>query len=163
MTATDMKLTLTQASQAADDLMTLINFMPISQRQCIRDGLRGEEQTFFAEKLREYAQRVTDMPKTGEALKNLEAVVYLHYFRGSTDAWITEKDVGDGTSDERQHQAFGAVNLYGTGLRIATIEGQDYLSGDAELGYVSIAELIENGVELDLHWTPKTLKECAKG
>ena len=29
----------------------------------------------------------------------------------------------------------------------------------AELGYISIEELTEYGAELDLHWTPKTLRE----
>jgi hypothetical protein len=47
-----------------------------------------------------------------------------------------------------QHQAFGLVQLAGY---------------DAEMGYISIAELIHtNRVELDLHWTPKTLSECVK-
>jgi hypothetical protein len=26
---------------------------------------------------------------------------------------------------------------------------------EPELGYISIEELLENGAELDLHWTPK--------
>jgi hypothetical protein len=29
----------------------------------------------------------------------------------------------------------------------------------AELGYISIEELIKNSVEIDLHWKPITLKE----
>ena len=34
------------------------------------------------------------------------------------------------------------------------------LCGDGgELGYISIAELIQLGAELDLHWTPRTLAE----
>jgi len=55
------------------------------------------------------------------------------------DWYITEKDMGD-----EQIQAFGLADL---GM------------GFPELGYISIEELVENGVELDLHWTPKTLAE----
>lgn len=32
----------------------------------------------------------------------------------------------------------------------------------AELGYISIAEIVRSGVELDLYWTPKTLAEVRK-
>jgi hypothetical protein len=31
--------------------------------------------------------------------------------------------------------------------------------GHPELGYISIEELVANGIELDLYWTPKTLAE----
>lgn len=70
-----------------------------------------------------------------------QAVVYLHYFYGRCDWFITEKDVeGDGTV-----QAFGMANLgYG-----------------GELGYISIEEIVQSDspIELDLHWQPKTLSE----
>ena len=69
-----------------------------------------------------------------------DAIVYLHYFKGNMDWYITEKDM----IEEEQNQAFGYADL---GL------------GFGELGYISLIELAENGVELDLHWTPKTLRE----
>lgn len=48
--------------------------------------------------------------------------------------------------EPEQHQAFGAANLgYG-----------------AELGYISIEELKENNVELDLYWTPKPLSQIER-
>jgi hypothetical protein len=66
---------------------------------------------------------------------------YLHYFRGSCDWYIMEKDIdshGDG-----QSQAFGLADLgYG-----------------GELGYISIQELCECGVELDLHFKPISFGE----
>src|SRR3989442_851268 len=65
------------------------------------------------------------------------AIVYLHYFNGSMDWYITEKDMEAGG----QHQAFGLAD-FGDG---------------GELGYISIVELIRNHVELDLYWTPCTL------
>ena len=69
-----------------------------------------------------------------------QAVAHLHYFYGGCDWWITEKDVEDGVS-----QAFGFACL-----------GDPQM---AELGYISIEELTDAGVELDLHWTPITLAE----
>ena len=65
-------------------------------------------------------------------------MVHLHYFTGSQDWYITERD-----TSEEQHQAFGLAD-FGDG---------------GELGYISIAELIKHGVELDLYWKPRTLAE----
>ncbi len=80
------------------------------------------------------------MPKTYEQDgKGDDAVVYLHYFRGDMDWYITEKDM-----EAEQHQAFGLADL---GM------------GFPELGYINISELIDNNVELDLYWEPKTLRE----
>lgn len=65
-----------------------------------------------------------------------QAVVQLHYYTQGCDWDITERDM-----EAEQLQAFGAADLgYG-----------------AELGYISIVEILECGAELDLHWTPKTL------
>jgi hypothetical protein len=43
-----------------------------------------------------------------------------------------------------QHQAFGLADLYGDG---------------GELGYISIVELIESGIDFDLHFEPITMGE----
>ena len=77
-------------------------------------------------------------------------MVHLHYFGGSVDAWIVERDMGDSKYQDEigpQYQAFGPITLYGESIR------------DSEWGYISIQELIENGIELDLYWTPKAVKE----
>jgi hypothetical protein len=122
------------------------HFMPTQQRNVLADALRRSERVGIAEIILRVAGVIETMPKTYETDgQGGEAVVHLHYFRGSIDAWITEKDRGDG-GDMSQHQAFGKVSLGG---------GVD----NAELGYVSISELIENNVELDLYWEPKTLGE----
>lgn len=118
-----------------------------SQRVALLQSLRGEEREFFAQRLTDLKARIEAMPKSYETdRQGHSAIVYLHYFRGSVDAWIIERDRGDDTDDLRQHQAFGKVCLTGD-------------KQDAELGYVSIEELIENGVELDLYWQPVTLRE----
>jgi hypothetical protein len=96
----------------------------------------SEEAEYFDDKIDEFAKRVSEMPKTYETDgQGDDALVVLHYFYGSWDWYITEKDM-----ENEQHQAFGLT------------------AGDfTELGYISIKELIANGVELDIHWTPKKL------
>jgi hypothetical protein len=117
----------------------LRHFIGRSQAMALGNCLCGEEGDYFETMLTDLAQRVATMPKTYEQDgKGDEAVVYLHYFRGGMDWFITERD-----SEIEQHQAFGLSDIgYG-----------------GDLGYVSIEELIANGVELDLYWTPKTLAQ----
>ena len=67
----------------------------------------------------------------------------VHPRKGACDWYITERD--SDPDGEGQIQAFGFANL-----------------GDrecAELGYISIVELIRNGVEIDLYWQSRTLGE----
>jgi len=121
-------------------------FMPAAQYRSMRDGLKGEESQYFADKFMEFAERIKTMPKTYEqdGLGD-KAIAHLHYFKGRGDWYITEKDIGS-EEEPGQHQAFGLADLG--------------LGGD--LGYISIVELIKNNVELDLHWKPKTLAEIQR-
>lgn len=99
----------------------------------------SEEAEYFVQKLQELEHLFESMPRVYEQEeKGDNAVIYLHYFRGNQDAWITERD----TTDE-QLQAFGLIDL-GMG---------------PEIGYIPIKTLIENNFELDLYWQPITLKE----
>lgn len=110
--------------------------------------MAGEEAEGFADLVIEASERIAKMPKTYETdgLGN-KATVHLHYFRGGVDAWVSEKDIGDGDGPARQLQAFGAINL----------------GGGAEVGYINIEELVFNNLELDLHWDcTKTLKDVLK-
>ena len=121
----------------------LQRFISQNQLRVMVEGLRGEEKMYFGNKLIELADVVNTMPKTAETDgQGDDAMVYLHYFHPAGDWYITEKDMGDGTDDDRQWQAFGYADM-----------------GFPELGYICIEELIQNNVELDLHWTPKTLRE----
>ena len=63
----------------------------------------------------------------------------LHFFKGSADWWITEKD-----SDPRQTQMFGISGL-GFNCRV--------------YDFFSLPELKNNNAELDLYWEPKTTRE----
>ena len=113
-------------------------FFSRGQYEAIAEFLRGEEGEAYYNLLMELATRIENMPRTYDTDgQGDKAKVYLHYFLGSIDSYITELDKsGNGTE-----QAFGYQDLgYG-----------------GELGYISIDELVENGLELDLYWEPKTL------
>lgn len=137
--------------QAVEHIKTLRPFMSRVQLQIIAENTYGPEKHFFFDKLAEYAGRVQTMPKTYEQDgKGDEAIAHLHYFLGGCDWYITEKDAGspDDLYHGQQVEAFGLAILNG---------------GEPELGYISIEELAGLGVELDIHWTPKTLREIKGG
>lgn len=122
-------------------LAKLKPFMSKGQRAAIAEGMNGEEAQFFFDKMAEMAAMIGKMHKTydQDGLGN-KAIVTLHYFRGNSDWYITEKDMtGNGTE-----QAFGYAILNGD-------------RQNAELGYISIEELVSRNVELDLHWEKRTL------
>lgn len=140
-----MKVTNVETATAAI-LGTLRYFIGPQQLAVIGDACRSEEMQVFFDKLTEYSDRIEKMPKTYETDgQGDNAIAYLHYFGGNIDAYITEKDMGDESGDKLQLQAFGKISIGGN---------------DAELGYISIAELTSMNVELDLYWEPKPLKEC---
>lgn len=114
-------------------------FMPSCELKAVFNALRSEDGPGIRARLHEVQRIIDTMPRTyGQDGKGDQAIAYLHYFRGSGDWYITELDL-----EPEQHQAFGLVDL-GFG---------------PELGYISIIELVECNVELDLYWTPKTLAE----
>ncbi len=120
----------------------LSRFIGYRQKGAILICLRGEEKDFFADKMIELQSIIGKMPKSFEQDgMGDKAIVSLHYFKGGCDWYITERDVDDYTP-----QAFGMANLgYG-----------------GELGYISIDELTQNNIDLDLFWTPKVIAECNK-
>jgi len=142
-----MAIPIPTGSKHSQDAITLNAFIGRSQLKCLFSFLRrGEERDYYRDLVRGMIETIDNMPKVyqQDGLGD-KAVAHLHYFGGSADFWITEKDVG--TEDQEQHQAFGLCDLgYG-----------------AELGYVSIREIIDNGMELDLNWHPKTIEEIKRG
>ena len=144
--------------QAADNQPTLDaqchalrHFIGRRQLAAIIDGATGEESEWFRAKIGELFETVQTMPKSYETEgQGMRAIARLRYFAGGSAAWlITERDAGapgDSTPGE-QHQAFGHADLFGDG---------------GELGYISIAEIIAEGGELDLHFTPKPLWKALK-
>lgn len=124
-------------------------FIPVVQMATLIEYLQGEEGAYFAELLREWADKIATVPQTyDQDGMGLESVAHLHYFSGGCDWHITEID-----SDP---DAAGQVQAY----------GQADLGWAPELGYISIAELVAHRprrlgavVEFDLHWKPKTLAQ----
>lgn len=129
-------MNLTEKAKA--NVAHLQGFIGRSQLRALIAGLKGEERNHFLSLIAEYGERIAGMPKTYEQDGlGMQAIAYLHYFAGSCDWYITERDM-----EAEQLQAFGLANLgYGGG----------------ELGYISIVELLKANVELDLYFTPKTL------
>lgn len=115
-------------------------FVPKAQlRMMCNLAQSGESKAFWREKFVELAERIDAMPVTYEQDgQDQQAVAYLHYFVGSVDIYVTEKDMdGDGTL-----QAYGQADL-----------------GDGpEVGYLSIPEYVDvAAMNLDLHFKPATL------
>lgn len=118
----------------------LKRFMSKSQLQVMTGNIRSEEGQFFIDKMVEMADLFASMPATGETDgQGDNAIAHLHYFHGNMDWYITERDML-----HDQHQAFGYANI-----------GYGY-----ECGYISLVELAENNIELDLHFTPKPVGEA---
>lgn len=111
-------------------------FIPPMQRQSIKEGLRGEEKSYFLDLLSDLEQVTMAMPEVYQAEESEDPTAHLHYFKGGSDWWIIEKDL-----TEVQHQAFGFACLNGD-------------TQNAEYGYISLPELFSVGAELDFHFTP---------
>ena len=130
--------------EAAKGMGKINQFIGASQLKVMADGCRRREGQYFRDKIVEMAQIIEGMPVSYETdSQGMEAVVQLHYFTGSWDWYITEKDVD--TDGKGQIQAFGFAD-----------SGEGF---GPELGYISIKEIIRCGAEMDLHWTPCTLRQ----
>jgi hypothetical protein len=154
-------IALTAKRKEADKAMrALRHFIGIRQRAAILYGMRGEEGEWFMDRMIALAALIAGMPVTyGQDGLGEKAVVSLHYFAGgAANWWITERDKGspddgkDGHPANTQQQAFGLANLSG---------GPN--DPDAELGYISIAEIIAHHGEIDLHFEPRTIAELKDG
>lgn len=127
------------ARTPAENLNILKRFLGEPQRRILKSLLTGEEGAHFAAILSEYAERISTMPKTYQTDgQGDDAMVHLHYFRGNGEWFIIETD-----QEEEQLQTYGYADLGGGG----------------ECGYINIEELCANGVELDLYFEPKPLRE----
>lgn len=118
-------------------------YAPHAELLALDYALKGEERDAIGEIIAAVASTITSMPRTYQTDGLGDAViVHLHYFKAGSHWYITELDLeGDG-----RLQAFGYAILNGDTM-------------NAELGYISIEELVDNGVELDLYWTKRTLGE----
>ncbi len=139
-TATKTEEPKTEAESGLKSKLEAIKgFMGEAQYSILKSAINKPDNE-FEDVINELYQTITTMPKTYEQDgKGNAAVAYLHYFKGNSDWWITEKD-----KEAEQLQAFG----------LASINGYE-----PELGYISIEELKSVNAELDFYWTPKTIGE----
>lgn len=112
-------------------MINFLNYMPKSEATVLR-GLQKDPQT--AQAFSFIAERVNDCfrkcPKFYATENESDPVAYLHYCRGSYDAYITEIQNGE---------AFGYASF----------------GGEFEAGYLNIEEFINNNIELDLYFMPQ--------
>lgn len=122
------------------------HFLLKGERISLMHSLRGEEGNGMAELVLNNVQIIEKTPVTySQDGLGMDAVVHLHYFTPGGDWYITEKCSSGVPEPGDYDQAFGFCCPFG--------------KEDGELGYCSIQEMTEAGAQLDLHWTPKTLKE----
>jgi len=122
-----------------DGKVTLAELMPAGERAVFFGALRGEEARHFERVRADLQARIDAMPRTYETAGKEDPFACLHYFRGGGDWYIVELD-----REAEQYQAFGLADPFGDG---------------GEFGYISIVELVANGVELDLYFTPVRLSQ----
>ena len=115
---------------------TLAKIVPRQQFQVMLES--KEEYPYMIENIKEAYENIP--PIYGQDGKGKNAVVWMHYFAGGSDWYITELD-------KKENRAFGYV----------------ILNGDvemSELGYISIDELTSyDVVNLDLYWSVQTLNQ----
>jgi hypothetical protein len=114
-------------------------FMPEQQLNRLAEDLKRDTDGTVIKKVGTLKDRILNMPGPYETDGKGDHEVVLHYFINGSHWFIIERD-----STEEQFQAFGYACLHG-----------NYQF--AELGYISIRELIRHNVELDLHWEPQKL------
>lgn len=126
------------ASTLVDTFMQ--TYLPPTQRRTVEILLKGEEGEFFEQTLAHLADVVHHMPRVLPSnLQSMDdAVAYLHYFYGGCDWYILEPADND-------RVCFCYANL-----------GDDQ---NAEYGSLWLGEFDSLNVELDFHWTPKTMRE----
>lgn len=130
----------------------LKHLIPKNQIRPITSILQGEEGDWMESRLVEIDTIAATMPRTYGQDGNMDPIAYLHYFSAGADWYITELDVSCEDTEANQgqpaghHQAFGLADLgYGP-----------------EKGYISIPELLENRVELDLHFKPQPISQLQR-
>ncbi len=131
-------------------LAGLRDFLPPTQARNVTDLIRNsEERDFFIDKMIELAALVKTIPVTFEGREAEDPICHLHYFGGSYDGYLIEKDIGDPEEpeDTSQHQAWGWGRF-------------NHMPDGAETGYMSLPEMFSSPIiELDFHFEPTPLSK----
>lgn len=133
---------MTESKQAASNIRKYFTASQFDfMVECCQSG-EIEEAYYFRQIFIDKEKEIAAMPVTyGQDGKGLESIAGMHYFYQGCHWYITELDMDGGVQ-----QAFG----------YAILNGDDE---NAEMGYISIEELVREGVELDLYFTPCTIAE----
>jgi len=130
----------------SENFLKLKKFLSHSQIHILSGlCLSSEEAEHFIAIINNQAEITDLMPVTYEqdGLGN-DAMIHLHYFLNGCDWYITEKDMEGGVL-----QAYGFAILNGD-------------LHNAEMGYISISELVKHGAEMDFYFDKKTIGELKK-
>jgi ppGpp synthetase/RelA/SpoT-type nucleotidyltranferase len=113
--------------------------MLLSIKETKESWKRGDSDDIFEhyENLIEGYREIPTLYFQDEKGKN--AIVYLHYFSGGSDWYITELD-------KENNEGFGYVILNGD-------------TQNAEFGYINMNELANSNIQIDLYWSFETLNE----
>lgn len=132
-----------------DKEQLLRQFIPKGEYEMVRNSAEHKEI------LENLYKMISEMPVNYEqdGLGD-HKVVFLHYFIGGSDWYITEKDKGDPeNNDFSQLQAYGFAILNGD----SEMAESGYIPIDTEEGLTAI-----EGMQLDLFFTPTTLMQIKK-
>jgi ppGpp synthetase/RelA/SpoT-type nucleotidyltranferase len=113
--------------------------MLLSIKETKESWKRGDSDDIFEhyENLIEGYREIPTLYFQDEKGKN--AIVYLHYFSGGSDWYITELD-------KENNEGFGYVILNGD-------------TQNSEFGYINMNELANSNINIDLYWSFQTLNE----
>ena len=118
------------------------NLVGKEQLNVFRYLMQSDEGSFFNETINELMEIANEMPRTYETKDIAEnnKIAHLHYFKGGFDFYMVEMDALPELS-----KCFGFIKGHET-----------------EWDYISLPDILKAGVELDLHWTPKSIAEIKK-
>lgn len=122
------------------DLQFLAKFIPPMELKTLKGNLRGEEGEYFRGMLVDLEKRIRNMPAL-RTEKDLDAPVYLHYFIGGCDWWISSLDPED---------------MIGYGYAVLNQDWENAESGDIWLPEIIDLRSGPFQAELDLYWNTKT-------
>lgn len=130
----------------SDNLSKIKKFLSLSQWRTLSNLCSlSEESAHFINCVSNQTKIIESMPVTYEqdGLGD-DAIIHLHYFSNGCDWYITEKDMEG-----------GVLQAYGFGI----LHDDLY---NAEMGYISISEIVKHGAEMDFHFNKKTVGELKK-
>jgi hypothetical protein len=122
-------------------------FLPDWQYQRMTEASNSaEDVAYYIAQFQKVNATIQALPTTyHQAHKGDAAIAYLHYWLGHSHWWITEKDRMGGIQQA-------------TGLTL--LEGD---TGNGTQGYISIAEIVEQGAMLDVRFVPTSLERVKLG